>query len=101
MAKFDHKQIDEVIHGRVRLAIMAFLAVQDNAVDFTQLKKSINVSDGNLSTHMSKLEAANYIKLTKQFKGKRPQTLVKLTKQGSHAFVQYIAHLEALLPPKI
>lgn len=98
MTNFDHKQIDDVIHGRVRLAIMAFLLSDGCDVDFTRLKKSINVSDGNLSTHMSKLEAANYIAVTKQFKGKRPQTLVKLTAKGKAAFAAYVAHLASLLP---
>lgn len=100
MTNYDHKEIDDIIHGRVRLAIMAYLASQVDEVDFTLLKKSINVSDGNLSTHMSKLEAAAYINITKQFKGKRPQTLVELTSKGREAFLNYVTHLESLLPKK-
>jgi len=107
MTTFDHKEINDVIHGRVRLAIMAFLASTatgeegEDGIDFTHLKKSINVSDGNLSTHMRKLEEAGYLKVTKQFKGKRPQTLCQLTQGGRAAFTAYLAHLESLLPPKI
>ena len=104
MTNFDHKEINEVIHGRVRLAIMACLASQmkeddtKNGIDFSHLKESINVSDGNLSTHMTKLEEAGYLKITKQFKGKRPQTLCRLTPKGLAAFKDYLSHLESLLP---
>ena len=105
MTSFDHKEINDVIHGRVRLAIMSFLAsntddCKNNGIDFTHLKKSINVSDGNLSTHIRKLEEAGYLNVTKQFKGKRPQTLCKLTKSGREAFKAYLSHLESLLPPR-
>lgn len=105
MTSFDHKEINDVIHGRVRLAIMSFLASSgsgslENAVNFTHLKKSINVSDGNLSTHMRKLEEAGYLRVTKQFKDKRPQTLCQLTESGRSAFTAYLSHLESLLPPK-
>ena len=104
MSNFNHKEINDVIHGRVRLAIMSYLASLQNddcsgdGVDFSHLKKSINVSDGNLSTHMTKLEEAGYLKITKQFKGKRPQTLCQLTDQGRAAFMAYLSHLESLLP---
>ncbi len=105
MATFDHKEINDVIHGRVRLAIMSFLASQpggndEGDIDFTHLKKSINVSDGNLSTHLRKLEEAGYLLVTKQFKGKRPQTLCQLTEEGMSAFKAYLAHLESLLPSR-
>ncbi len=105
MATFDHKEINDVIHGRVRLAIMSFLASHsgisdEGGINFTHLKKSINVSDGNLSTHMRKLEEAGYLQVTKQFKGKRPQTLCQLTEEGMSAFKAYLAHLESLLPPR-
>ena len=111
MSNFDHKEINDVIHGRVRLAIMSYLASnmasnmarnpddgEGNTIDFTHLKKLINVSDGNLSTHPSKLEAAGYLKVTKHFKGKRPQTLCQLTAEGLAAFKAYLSHLESLLP---
>ena len=103
MTNFDHKEINDVIHGRVRLAIMAFLAShgpEQDEVDFTRLKRSVNVSDGNSSTHMRKLEEAGYLAVTKQFKGKRPQTLCQLTASGREAFTTYLAHLESLLPAK-
>ena len=104
MTNFDHKEINDVIHGRVRLAIMSYLASHGEAegeIDFTRLKKKINLSDGNLSVHMSKLEEAGYLEITKQFKGKRPQTLCKITKNGRTAFLNYLEHLESLLPAKL
>lgn len=99
MGDFDHKQIDDVIHGRVRLAIMAYLASVEQS-DFGLLKKTINVSDGNLSTHLRKLEEAGYLEVHKQFQGRRPQTLCRLTQEGRGAFADYISHL-ALLIPKV
>ena len=104
MVNFDHKEINDVIHGRVRLAIMSYLASHDEAecdIDFTHLKKRINLSDGNLSVHMSKLEEAGYLEITKQFKGKRPQTLCKITENGRAAFLNYLEHLESLLPTRL
>lgn len=98
MSNFDHKEINNVIHGRVKLTIMSLLAARDDVVDFTFLKKTINVSDGNLSSHISKLEAVAYIKITRQFKSKRPQALVALTKLGREEFISYITHLESMLP---
>jgi len=110
VSSYDHKEINDIIHGRVRLAIMSYLASHrdDNhsdseiaaGIDFTHLKNSINVSDGNLSTHMRKLEEAGYLKVIKQFKDKRPQTLCQLTGKGLTAFKAYLSHLESLLPPK-
>ncbi len=93
---FDHKQIDDVIHGRVRLAIMAFLASVDEA-DFAALKNAVSVTDGNLSVHLRKLEEAGYITLTKTFVGRRPNTACALTEDGRNALVSYVDHIEALL----
>jgi len=97
MSEFDHKQIDDVIHGRVRLAIMAYLASVEES-DFGLLKSTVNVSDGNLSTHLRKLEEAGYLQVEKGFQGRRPQTLCRLTDQGRKAFSAYISHLESLIP---
>jgi len=108
VTNFDHKEINDIIHGRVRLAIMSFLASQggktgtaDGEVDFSRLKRLVNASDGNLSTHLHKLEKAGYLEVTKQFKDNRPQTLCRLTEHGLKAFTIYLANLEKLLPPRI
>ena len=89
------RAIVRVLHGYFDVAYGWWLAM-----DFTHLKKSINVSDGNLSTHMRQLEEAGYLLVTKQFKGKRPQTLCTLTESGRAAFTAYLVHLESMLPPK-
>ena len=87
MTNFDHKEINDVIHGRVRLAIMSYLASHD------EIESEI--------VHMSKLEEAGYLEITKQFKGKRPQTLCKITENGRAAFLNYLEHLESLLPVRL
>ncbi len=93
---FNHKQIDDVIHGRVRLAIMAFLISVEEA-DFGALKAAISVTDGNLSVHLRKLEEAGYVDLRKSFVGRRPNTTCALTADGRDAFLNYVGHLETLL----
>ncbi|WP_205967501.1 winged helix-turn-helix domain-containing protein [Aquisalinus luteolus] len=95
---YDYREIDDVIHGRVRLALMAFLSGAGSA-DFTDLKKRIGVTDGNLSIHIKKLEEAGYVRVTKRFNNKRPQTICHLTDAGRKAWIAYIARMEALLNP--
>ncbi len=95
---FDYREIDDVIHGRVRLSVMAFLSGA-GAADFNELKARVGGTDGNLSVHLSKLEQANYISVTKGLRGKRPQTTVKLSKKGREAWIAYIARMEELLRP--
>ncbi len=91
-----YRAINDVIHGRVRLAIMAFLSGAGTA-DFTELKERVGGTDGNLSVHIRKLEDAGYVKVEKRFKGRRPQTLCHLTKKGREAWIAYISQMEALL----
>lgn len=93
---FDYRTIDEVIHGRARLAIMAFLSGA-GAADFNELKKRAGVNDGNLSVHLSKLEEAGYIEVEKLFVGKKPRTLCRLSKTGREAWIAYIDHIQRLL----
>ena len=95
---FDYRAIDDVIHGRVRLAGMAFLSGAGSA-DFTLLRSKVGVTDGNLSVHIRKLEEAGYIRVEKQFAARRPLTLCHLTKQGREAWIAYIARMDALLRP--
>ncbi len=97
---YDYREIDDIIHGRVRLALMAFLSGASTA-DFTDLKKRIGVTDGNLSIHIRKLEEAGYISVEKRFKSRRPQTLCHLTESGRAAWIEYIARMESLLAPKV
>ncbi len=91
--------LDAIIHAPVRLAIMSTLARGDE-VEFTALREAVDTSDGNLSTHASKLEKAGYIKVRKRFVKKRPQTLFRITPKGQEAFLHYLDALQALLPPR-
>ena len=95
---YDYRQIDDLIHGRVRLAVMAFLASVEEA-DFTVLREKAGVTDGNLSVHIRKLEDAGYLQVTKQFVDRKPQTRCTLTDKGRGAWLAYISRMEQLLYP--
>jgi len=88
--------IDRLIHEPSRLMIMALLYVIESA-DFTFLMNQIGLTWGNLSAHMSKLEDAGYIEVEKEFKGKRPNTMLRLTKQGREAFREYRQRMKMVL----
>ena len=100
MDDFDIAQIDEVIHGRMRLGIMAYLAGSGTA-DFNTLKVRLQASDGNLSVHLSKLEQAGYVAVEKTFVGKKPLTRARLTDAGRKAFLAYLDAIDRLVadPP--
>jgi DNA-binding MarR family transcriptional regulator len=89
-------ELDSVIHSRVRLAIMILL-LQSETANFTYLKKEIDVSDGNLSTHLRKLEEAKYIKMQKRFENRKPKTTISLTDKGRTALNEYTSNLEEYL----
>lgn len=93
---FDYREIDDVIHGRVRLAVMAFLSGA-GAADFNELKAKVGGTDGNLSVHLRKLEEAGYLDVEKRFRGRRPQTILHLTEKGREAWIAYIRRMETLL----
>ncbi len=97
-ADFDYREIDDVIHGRVRLSVMAFLSGA-GAADFNELKARVGGTDGNISVHLKKLEEAGYIAVKKGLSGKRPQTTVTLSRKGREAWIAYIARMEELLRP--
>ncbi|MBU0953216.1 MAG: transcriptional regulator [Nanoarchaeota archaeon] len=82
------KQIDRLVHEPGRLQILAHLAVVESA-DFLFLMRQIGMTFGNLSSHMSTLERAGYITVKKTFIGKRPHTMLQLTKKGRTAFEIY------------
>jgi DNA-binding MarR family transcriptional regulator len=95
-AEFDYREIDDVIHGRVRLAVMAYLSGAGSA-DFNELKAKIGGTDGNLSVHLRKLEEAKYLSVEKGTRGRRPQTICTLTDKGREAWIAYIRQMEGLL----
>lgn len=90
--------IDDVIHGRLRLGVMAYLSAISPA-SFPELAETLNATNGNLSTHLTKLEKANYIRVEKGYRGKRPQTLIHLTPEGRAAWIAYLEAMKALLGP--
>ncbi|HET6630949.1 MAG TPA: transcriptional regulator [Woeseiaceae bacterium] len=98
MSEFDHNRLDDLIHSRIRLAVMAVLAGVERA-EFTFIRDRVNTSDGNLSTHLRKLEDSGYVRIRKRFQGRKPVTDVAMTPKGREAFSAYIAHLERLLRP--
>lgn len=93
---FDYQQLDEIIHSRIRLAIMAILVSVDEA-EFTFLRDKINATDGNISVHLKKLEEAGYINVTKSFVDRKPVSSYKLSTKGRKAFELYIERLEKLI----
>lgn len=97
MDEFDIQTIDEVIHGRLRLGIMAFLSTAQTA-DFGVLKARLAASDGNLSVHLRKLEEAGYVAIAKSFVARKPLTQVSLTDKGREAFLAYLDAIEKLIP---
>jgi DNA-binding MarR family transcriptional regulator len=93
---FDIGKIDEVIHGRVRLGVMAFLTATEIA-DFNTLKDALSVTEGTLSVHLRKLEEAGHIRILKGFRGRRPLTQAKLTPKGRRAFAKYLDTMAELV----
>lgn len=96
MAEASIENIDDVIHGRLRLGVMAYLSAV-NPASFPELLKKTGATNGNLSTHLTKLETAGYVKQVKGYNGKRPQTLVHLTDQGRSAWIKYLDAMRDLL----
>ena len=94
---FDIGRIDEVIHGRIRLGIMAYLAGAERA-DFNTLKARLQTTDGNLSVHLRKLEDAGFIAVSKSFNGRKPLTEAVMTEAGRDAFVAYLDAMAGLTP---
>ena len=93
---FDHSQIDDVIHGRLRLGVMAYLSSVSPAI-FGELRDKVGATDGNRSTHLKKLEEAGYVTQEKRFVGKRPQTRVFLTEEGRKAWLDWIGRMRAIM----
>jgi DNA-binding MarR family transcriptional regulator len=96
MAAFDIGKLDDVIHGRVRLGIMAYLADAE-AADFTELKALLEVTQGNLSVHLRKLEEAGYVGIDKSFVDRKPLTRVRMTPAGRKAFAAYLEAIAKLV----
>jgi len=89
-------ELNPVIHGKLRLALLSLLAGVDEA-DFTWLRARTGSTDGNLGAQLTKLEEAGYVSVEKKFVLRKPQTLYRITKAGRTALTEYVAALKQLL----
>ena len=88
--------IDPLIHAPARLRVMTYLYVVDS-IDFVYLKRVTGLSWGNLSTHLTKLDDAGYVKISKTFQDKKPNTMIQLTEEGRQAFRVYKDEMQEVL----
>ena len=89
-------QLDRVIHEKGRLPIMSLLAASTE-LSFTELRQTLQMTDGNLSMHIRTLQEAGFISVTKSFRNQRPLTTCALTPAGRRAFADYIDLLEQIV----
>lgn len=92
------KNLDPLLHSQLRLAVMSILMNVEEA-EFTYLKEKTGSTAGNLSVQLDKLSQAEYIKIKKSFRGKKPLTTCSVTKIGMKAFQQYVNDLKGYLNP--
>jgi DNA-binding HxlR family transcriptional regulator len=88
--------LNPVIHGKLRLAVLSLLIGVEQA-DFTWLRQKTGSTDGNLGAQMLKLEEAGYVAMEKRFAGRKPQTLYRMTPTGREALATYVSALKHLL----
>lgn len=89
-------ELNKAFESRVRLGIMSILMVNDS-VDFLTLKEMLQVTDGNIASHLTALEKHQYIEVKKQFIGKKPNTSYSVTNKGRKAFTEHLDALEKLI----
>lgn len=95
--RYAYDGLDRVIHEKARLGILTSLAARAEGILFTDLKELCQLTDGNLSRHLTVLQEAGLVEIWKGFKGKRPQTLCRLTEVGRKRFLDYVAVLGAVV----
>jgi DNA-binding MarR family transcriptional regulator len=94
----EFKQLDEIdplIHSTTRLKVMTYLYLVEN-IDYVYLKRVTDLSWGNLSRHLTKLEEAGYLATKKSFENKKPKTLIWLTDKGREAYQKYKDNLQQI-----
>lgn len=94
----DLPELDPVVHGRLRLALLALLSGVEQA-EFTWLRAKTQASDGNLGAQLLKLEEAGYVTIKKKFVLRKPQTVYRITETGRQALAAYVQALKQLLGP--
>lgn len=95
--RFAYEGLDRVVHERARLSILTSLATHREGLVFSDLKELCALTDGNLSRHLDVLKGAGLVEIWKGSDGRRPKTLVQLTRSGRARFLEYLAELERLL----
>ena len=96
MSKHISTQLNKAFDSRIRLGLMSVL-LANNEVEFNRMKELLDVTDGNLASHVTALEKLEYIKIYKQFVGKKPQTTYQVTQIGRAAFAAHLDALEQLI----
>ncbi len=87
------KELDPLLHSQLRLAIMSIL-ISVKEADFVFIREQTGATAGNISVQLEKLLEANYLSIEKTYKGKRPQTICRITKKGIEAFEEYVKGLQ-------
>lgn len=92
-------KLNDIIHQPVRLQIMSSLKglQKDGQVDFVFLRKLLKLTDGNLGSHLKKLEQAGYIQIEKTFIDNKPRTFISITGKGKDAFIEHIKALQEII----
>lgn len=88
--------LNKAFENRVRLGLMSLLMVNEQ-LDFNSIKEMLEITDGNLASHVTALEKSGYITIMKEFVGRKPQTSYKATAEGIKAFQEHLAALEKLI----
>jgi DNA-binding HxlR family transcriptional regulator len=99
MPKLNVGNIDPIIHSKYRLVILALLAGGDE-IDFNFFKKELDITDGNLSVHLRRLEEKSMITMKKQFVQRKPNTSYRITENGLRQYKQYLEEISKLFPNK-
>lgn len=95
--RYAYEGLDRVLHEKARLGIVTSLAARADGLLFTDLKTLCHLTDGNLSRHLTVLQEAGIVEIHKGFRGRRPQTLTRLTESGRRRYLEYVAVLESVL----
>jgi DNA-binding MarR family transcriptional regulator len=95
--RFAYEGLDRIVHERARLSIMTSLATHREGLVFSELKQLCALTDGNLSRHLDVLKEAELVEIWKGYEGRRPKTLVRLTRSGRERFIDYLWELARLV----
>jgi DNA-binding transcriptional ArsR family regulator len=95
--RYAYEGLDRVMHEKARLGILTSLAARPEGILFTDLKALCQLTDGNLSRHLTVLQEAGFVEIWKGFKGRKPQTLCRVTEDGRRRFLEYVNVLEVVV----